>query len=129
MELLCIDNVPQQFLMSTSSPTLLRFSHMLWSWTYHLTYTLKINKQDVCYFSFLIQRVRSQEWFFFNFLVLCNNMQNVFRAEPVSSRAKNQSIDIKSFYSNTSCGFEYKTKKATGFKSLRVNCWEINQGT
>ena len=26
-------------------------------------------------------------------------------------------------------GLHGKTRKATGFKSLRVNCWEINQVT
>ena len=35
-------------------------------------------------------------------------MQKVFREETFPSRAKKQqSIGIKCFYSNTSCGFEY----------------------
>ena len=45
-------------------------------------------------------------YIYFKFLVLCNNIKNVFREKAVPSRAKKQqSSDIKSFYSNTSDGF------------------------
>ena len=45
------------------------------------------------------------------FIVLCKG-KNVFRVEAVPRRAKKkqQSIGIKSFYSNTSDSFEYKKK-------------------
>ena len=89
-------------------PSLVRFSHMLWSWTYSLTSTSKINKQDVCYFTFLVCKVRDGLYFLYVFY--CYVMTwNASRAEAVPSRAKNQqSIDEGSFYSNTSYGFEYK---------------------
>ena len=89
-------------------PSLVRFSHMLRSWTYSLTSTSKINKQDVCYFTFLVCKVRDGLYFLYVFC--CYVMTwNASRAEAVPSRAKNQqSIDEGSFYSNTSYGFEYK---------------------
>ena len=89
-------------------PSLVRFSHMLRSWTYSLTSTSKINKQDVCYFTFLVCKVRDGLYFLYVFY--CYVMTwNASRAEAVPSRAKNQqSIDEGSFYSNTSYGFEYK---------------------
>ena len=89
-------------------PSLVRFSHMLRSWTYSLTSTSKINKQDVCYFTFLFCKVRDGLYFLYVFY--CYVMTwNASRAEAVPSRAKNQqSIDEGSFYSNTSYGFEYK---------------------
>ena len=89
-------------------PSLVRFSHMLWSWTYSLTSTSKINKPDVCYFTFLVCKVRDGLYFLYVFY--CYVMTwNASRAEAVPSRAKNQqSIDEGSFYSNTSYGFEYK---------------------
>ena len=89
-------------------PSLVRFSHMLWSWTYSLTSSSKINKQDVCYFTFLVCKVRDGLYFLYVFY--CYVMTwNASRAEAVPSRAKNQqSIDEGSFYSNTSYGFEYK---------------------
>ena len=89
-------------------PSLVRFSHMLRSWTYSLTSTSKINKQDVCYFTFLVCKVR--DGLYFLYIFYCYVMTwNASRAEAVPSRAKNQqSIDEGSFYSNTSYGFEYK---------------------
>ena len=89
-------------------PSLVRFSHMLRSWTYSLTSASKINKQDVCYFTFLVCKVRDGLYFLYVFY--CYVMTwNASRAEAVPSRAKNQqSIDEGSFYSNTSYGFEYK---------------------
>ena len=89
-------------------PSLVRFSHMLRSWTYSLTSTSKINKQDVCYFTFLVCKVR--DGLYFLYVLYCYVMTwNASRAEAVPSRAKNQqSIDEGSFYSNTSYGFEYK---------------------
>ena len=89
-------------------PSLVRFSHMLRSWTYSLTSTSKINKQDVCYFTFLVCKVRDGLYFLYVFY--CYVMTwNASRAEAVPSRAKNQqSIDEGSFYSNTYYGFEYK---------------------
>ena len=89
-------------------PSLVRFSHMLRSWTYSLTSTSKISKQDVCYFTFLVCKVRDGLYFLYVFY--CYVMTwNASRAEAVPSRAKNQqSIDEGSFYSNTSYGFEYK---------------------
>ena len=48
-------------------------------------------------------------------------MKNVFRRDAVPNRAKNKkSIDEKSFYSNTSHGFEYNEKKYQSRKSLCV---------
>ena len=52
-------------------------------------------------------------------MLLCNGMKNVFRRDAVPNRAKNKkSIDEKSFYSNTSHGFEYNEKKNQSRKSL-----------
>ena len=77
--------------------------------------TLEINKQGVCYFTFLIQIVKGCFYFFkiydllFKFLVLRNNIQNRFKGEVFPSKAKKQQIiSIKTFYSNISYGFEYE---------------------
>ena len=58
-------------------------------------------------------------YIFIKFLVLCNDIQNVFRGEAVPGWAKKPS-DKNLFYLNTSYGFEYK--KYCVIKLSKLKC-------